>query len=218
MVQEVNRQFIESVPGFEVVGMAGNGAEGVKLVKALKPDLVVIDIFMPALDGVQTIQQLRSDNEAVDVIVITAAKDKATIQTMLRHGAMDYIIKPFKLERIQQALENYRSFRIQLQQEGTVSQTEVDLLLLRRKTSAGSPSVAEELPKGLNALTLQQVIQYLTQQNRSLSAEEVAEQVGIARVTARRYLEYLEKSGTVHRAIEYGGVGRPTNRYVFVKN
>jgi two-component system response regulator DctR len=214
MVQEINRQFIESVPSFRVVGMAGNGEDGIKLVQELKPDLVVMDIFMPVWDGIKTLQQLRSANEAVDVIVITAAKDKATIQTMLRNGAMDYIIKPFKFERIQQALENYRSFRLRMEQDGTVSQAEVDQLLFRKV--ADSLPDQNQLPKGLNAITLQQILLHLKEQGSPLSAEEVAEKVGIARVTARRYLEYLEKTGKVNRDVSYGGVGRPTNRYVIV--
>jgi two-component system, CitB family, response regulator DctR len=214
MVQEVNRQFIERVPSFRVVGAASNGAEGVALVEQLKPDLVIMDIFMPVLDGVRTLQKLRSTNQAVDVIVITAAKEKPTIQAMLRNGAMDYIIKPFKFERIQQALENYRAFRQQLEQEGTVSQAEVDQLLFRK--AAESAREAEPLPKGLHMHTLEQIVRQLREEKHPLSAEEVAERVGIARVTARRYLEYLEKSGRVKRNVAYGGVGRPTNRYVLV--
>ncbi|MGQ7279748.1 response regulator [Brevibacillus thermoruber] len=214
MVQEVNRQFIERVPSFRVVGAASNGAEGLALVEQLKPDLVIMDIFMPMLDGVRTLQKLRTANQAVDVIVITAAKDKPTIQAMLRNGAMDYIIKPFKFERIQQALENYRAFRQQLEQEGTVSQAEVDQLLFRN--AAKSAREEEPLPKGLHMHTLEQIVRHLREEKQPLSAEEVAERVGIARVTARRYLEYLEKSGRVKRDVAYGGVGRPTNRYVLV--
>jgi two-component system, CitB family, response regulator DctR len=214
MVQEVNRQFIERVPSFRVVGAASNGAEGLALVEQLKPDLVIMDIFMPVLDGVRTLQKLRTANQAVDVIVITAAKDKPTIQAMLRNGVMDYIIKPFKFERIQQALENYRAFRQQLEQEGTVSQAEVDQLLFR--SAAKSPRELETPPKGLHMHTLEQIVRHLRQEKQPLSAEEVAERVGIARVTARRYLEYLEKSGRVKRDVAYGGVGRPTNPYVLV--
>ncbi|MFM1654563.1 response regulator [Brevibacillus sp. B_LB10_24] len=215
MVQEVNRQFVERIPSFTVVGVAENGKEGVRLVKELRPELVIIDIFMPDQDGIETLKQLRSLNEPVDVIVITAAKDKETIQLMLRNGAMDFIMKPFQFERLKQALENYRLLRSQFKQGEFSSQAELDQLLFGKQPI----SIEEQnhLPKGLNALTLQQVILFLTQQTRSLSAEEVAEQVGIARVTARRYLEYLEKTGRVCRDIRYGGVGRPTNRYLIVK-
>lgn len=116
MVQEINTQFIERVAGYQVVGVAGNGAEGVRLVGELSPDLVVMDVFMPVQDGLKALAELRVNNEAVDVIVITAAKDKPTIQAMLRNGAVDYIIKPFQFERIRQSLESYRQYRLQLGQ------------------------------------------------------------------------------------------------------
>lgn len=222
MVQQINRTFIEQVPAFEVVGVAANGVEGIKLVSELAPDLVIMDVFMPIQDGIKTLKQLRAGKEAVDVIVITAANDKPTIQTMLRYGAMDYIIKPFQFERIQQALENFREFRNQLHREGMASQSEVDQLLFRKATEPSRESMDgmlefDVLPKGLHAVTLEQIVRQLGKSAEAQSAEEVAERVGIARVTARRYLDYLVKLGHVQLAVIYGGVGRPTNRYVLVQ-
>ncbi|MBW5467843.1 response regulator [Brevibacillus formosus] len=219
MVQEINKQFIERVPGFVVVGIAANGADGLKLVNELTPDLVIIDIFMPIQDGVKALMELRAAKYAVDVIVVTAAKDKTTIQSMLRNGAMDYIIKPFQFERIKQSLENYREFRRRIAWEGTASQDEVDQLLFRKspkKEQADTTPGRVVLPKGLHAVTMEQIMRQIEKESQPLSADDVAERVGIARVTARRYLDYLEKSGSVRMDVSYGGVGRPTNRYVRV--
>ncbi|MFP3388712.1 response regulator [Brevibacillus sp. SIMBA_040] len=221
MVQEINRQFIERVPGFLVVGVAANGVEGIKLVDELAPDLVVIDVFMPVFDGIKTLMQLRATDRAVDVIVITAAKDTATIQTMLRNGAKDYIIKPFQFNRIKQALENYREFRQQIRRDGMASQDEVDMLLFGKISDPAKDTTEPVrdmavLPKGLHAVTLEQIVGHLAKESHSLSAEDVAERVGIARVTARRYLDYLEKGGRVRLDVVYGGIGRPTNRYLLV--
>ncbi len=213
MVQEINRKFIDSDARFRVVGLADNGAEGLELVRMEQPDLVVMDIFMPTLDGISTLTRLRAENKAVDVIVISAAKDKPTIQTMLRGGVIDYIIKPFKVERMKQALDKFVQMRLHWQQDGTVSQGELDQLLYG-ESGGREPINGEQLPKGLNDITLQQIVHHLTQNAAYFSAEEVAEKVGIARVTARRYLEYLEKTGKVKRDVVYGGVGRPTNRYI----
>lgn len=224
MVQEINKQFIERVPGFCVVGMAANGADGVRMVQELAPDLVIMDIFMPIQDGVKALTELRAAGQDVDVIVVTAAKDKATIQAMLRGGAMDYIIKPFAFDRMKKSLQNYREFRQKLEQAGTASQDEVDQLVFRgaseRDEEQERPTPASNkpgpLPKGLHAVTLEQIIRQLDGEEQALSAEDVAERVGIARVTARRYLDYLEKTGVVRIDVSYGGVGRPTNRYVRV--
>jgi two-component system response regulator DctR len=210
MVQEVNRQMIEQVDGFTVVGLAGNGEEGLRLIDELHPDLAVIDIYMPQLDGLETLKEIRARGHEVDILTITAASDIETVRRVLQNGAFDYIVKPFKFERLRQALENYRTFRQSLAEKQSLTQAELDAL---RQTTEHAVKPAAELPKGLNEVTLEKVIAYLRQHRFPVSAEEVAEGVGIARVTARRYLEYLEKTGQVILDVQYGGVGRPVNRY-----
>lgn len=211
MVQEVNRQFVEKVAGFEVIGIANNGREGLELIGGLQPDLVIMDIFMPLLDGIETLQHIRAQSFPVDVIVVSAAKDMPTIQNVLRNGAVDYIIKPFKFERIKQALEKYKMYRQRFIDNRLMTQNELDQLILGNDISVGNEH--ETLPKGLHVITLNQVILYMKDHGSSLSADEVADHVGIARVTARRYLDYLEKRGTLERDVQYGGIGRPINRY-----
>ncbi len=215
MVQEVNRQFVERVEGFEVVGVGSDGVEGIEKIRSLRPDLVILDIYMPMQDGLETLRQIRSEQLDADVIMITAAKDVPTIQNLLRQGAVDYIIKPFKFERVKQSLEKYRGFYSSMEEGQTVSQDQLDRILLKREHDSGQDRVdgKEELPKGLNALTLKLVTGFLAERRDTLSAEEVADGIGIARVTARRYLDYLEKIGKVALDIQYGGVGRPVNRY-----
>lgn len=208
MVQEVNRQFIEKVEGFRVVGKAGNGEQGMEKIRDLAPDLVILDIFMPEQDGLETLYRVRREKYDVDIIVVTAAEDMQTVNQALKHGAVDYILKPFKFERMKQALENYRLLR-QMRSKEVVTQDELDQLLYTREVD-----VNHNLPKGLNPFTLKQVIVYLNEQKLPRSAEEVAEKIGIARVTARRYLDYLEKTGQVMIDLQYGGIGRPINRYV----
>ncbi|MGW8957473.1 response regulator [Paenibacillus sp. NPDC055715] len=228
MVQEVNRLFIEQVGGFQVVGLASNGLRGLELIEELKPDLVFLDVFMPSLGGITTLQCIRSMALPVDVVVVTAAKDTETIREMMRNGAFDYIMKPFKVERIHHTLERYRVQQAGLWAEEVGTQEELDLIMQNRE--AAKEAVVpipvyevwamsyDELPKGLNAATLKQVLAVMEQHGGKLSAEETAEGVGIARVTARRYLDYLEKRGIVRLVVHYGGVGRPVNRYELLRD
>ena len=130
---------------------------------------------------------------------------------MLQNGAMDYIIKPFKLHRIQQALEKYRMYKISFNKSVTVSQEQLDSLLYAEQSKKHEETY---LPKGLNEFTLNEIQTFVQSQKVPRSAEEVASAIGIARVTARRYLDYLEKSGNITLDVQYGGVGRPINRYV----
>ncbi len=216
MVQEVNSQFVERVEGFRVAGIASTGDEGLRMVTELQPDLVILDIFMPVRDGIETLLELRRNETPVDVMIISAANDMRTIEKMLQNGAVDYIMKPFKFERVKQALEHYRQMKTALDSGHPASQSELDRLLFGRRQDAPSPDdlmeMPQALPKGLQAVTLKQIVQFLVGQAEALSAEEVAEGIGIARVTARRYLDYLVKSGQVRLDLQYG-VGRPVNKY-----
>jgi len=211
MVQEVNKQFIEKVDGFEVVEKAANGKEGIEKIQKHQPDLVILDVYMPTQDGLEVLYHIRKEQLPVDVITVTAANDPETIRKMLQNGAVDYILKPFKFERIQKALENYKAYTQKLSEQTPVSQDHIDKILLKEEEDA---TVEVDLPKGLNNLTLNQITKYLDQQTIAKSAEDVAEGVGLARVTARRYLEFMKNTGQIKLDMQYGGVGRPVNRYI----
>lgn len=216
MVMAVNEGFIEQIRGFRVVGTARSGQDGLHLIKSLRPRLVILDIYLPDIDGVQVLKDIRSSGIPTDFIMITAAHDVKTVQDLLRFGAVDYIIKPFKFERLKLALEKYRKDIEKLADNGAIDQEELDRIMslntpvMEQKTNSG---IEENLPKGLRTLTLNQVLKFLSEEGKSFSAEEVAEGVGLARVTARRYLDYLEKIGKVELESRYGSVGRPTNKY-----
>ncbi len=214
MVLEVNRQFVERVEGFTVVATAQNGKEGLNKIRKYKPDLMILDIFMPGLDGMDTLINIRNDQIDIDVIVITAANDKVTIRSMLQYGAIDYIVKPFRFERLQQALQHYQLYNKRFSGDGSLEQKHIDALVPALGPTPLSTESTNELPKGLNEQTLKQIVLYLLQQKTPVSAEEAADGIGIARVTARRYLDYLQKTGKIEIDIQYGGVGRPVNRYI----
>lgn len=213
MVLEIHRQFIEKAGSYKVVGMAANGLDGLELVRRLKPALAILDMYMPVQDGLTTLRLLRQEQLNIDVIAITAANDSETIRRVLQLGAVDYIMKPFQFERVKQALEQYAARRSRFTDGAALSQAELDRLFYGQEQLAFTVQEEQELPKGLQAMTLRQVIVFMGEQNGSWSAEEVAEGTGLARVTARRYLEYLQKKGVLLLDVQYGGVGRPVNRY-----
>ncbi|MDR7235769.1 response regulator [Neobacillus drentensis] len=210
MVREVHRQFIDRIEGFAIIGIASNGMEGLRLVNELRPDLAIIDLYMPYMGGLEMLRKLRSEAYSIDVIAITAASDIETIHGVLQQGAVDYVMKPFTFDRIKQSLDNYKNYRVKLGEKKALLQEELDqLLFIDRKEECER----ENLPKGLNMNTLTKITSFISRENEPVSAEEVAESIGMARVTARRYLDYLEKEGKVKIHIHYGGVGRPINRY-----
>ena len=214
MVRQVNRQFIEQVPGYSLIGTAKHGMEGIQQIKQLKPDLVFMDIFMPEQDGIETLKKIREKGLKVDVIAVTAANDMKTIQKMLQLGVFDYIMKPFSFERMKHTLQNYRQYKNKMEEKSEMTQKELDALL-HHQLKPHQPDI--KLPKGLNASTLEKIVSFIGTQEQSVSAEEVANGVGLARVTARRYLDYLEKQNKVKIDIQYGGVGRPVNQYRLIQ-
>lgn len=216
MVREVNRQFIERIEGYQIVGTAANGVIGFQKIKELKPDVILMDIFMPEQDGLETLRQIRGEMVNVDVISVTAANDMPTIQNILHLGVYDYIMKPFTFERMQQTLENYRQYKKKTQSVEDITQQELDALirkgLVEEKVEA-MPDLELELPKGFNRSTLDKVLAYLKKSQNGVSADEVAASIGVARVTARRYLDFMEKRQLIKVDVQYGGVGRPVNQY-----
>ena len=214
MVMEINRDFIEQTGGFAINGTATTGREGLTLIKAIRPQLIILDIYLPDFSGIRVLKEIRHLGLPTDVIMVTAAHDVDTVQSLLRFGVIDYIIKPFKFIRLKAALDKYKMYLGKIRLGGAIGQKELDdLINAAPQPGKSGPNDFAELPKGLREITLQQVLNCLTSSEHGLSAEEVAIAAGLARVTARRYLEFLEKSGKARLETQYGTVGRPVNRY-----
>jgi two-component system response regulator DctR len=213
MVAEIYRKFLTSIKGFCVAGQAPDGETALRMLRERRVDLLILDIFMPELNGIETLKTLRARGDGVDVIVISAAQEIETVNDVIRAGAFDYIVKPFVFERFRAALESYKIFHERVKKGNRkCTQEEVDdLYRLRRKNRVC------HLPKGLNTLTLTKVQKLLETEDRPVSAESAASAIGVSRVTARRYLEYLAAQGEAVVERSYGDVGRPVNTYRLIR-
>ena len=210
MVARIHRGFVERTDGFEVVGVAYNGAEALEAVGTLRPDLVLLDVHLPDIFGLDLLTRMREVRPDLDVIVISAAREADTVRRALRGGIVHYLIKPFTYEDLQQRLVHYQDAYRQLS-EATAEADQADV---DRVFGIGPGAAAKErLPKGFSAETLRLVEQALGAAASDLSAAEVGEAVGIARVSARRYLEHLVDTGRAEVRLQYGEVGRPQRRY-----
>ncbi|MEH7097209.1 response regulator [Neobacillus vireti] len=209
MVMEINAQFVSKLPGFKLAGKAFTGKEAIYYINKEKPNLVLLDFFLPDTNGLTLLQTIRNNHYPLDVILLTANRDPQHIQEIFRAGVMDYIVKPFRFDRFQTALEQYRQTFKKYKENKPFEQADLDALMGVKPKGDES----EYLPKGLNDRTLQQIVQFLKRQAEPLSSEDVAAGIGLARVTVRRYLDYLEKKGQIVMEIQYGSVGRPMNKY-----
>lgn len=211
-ISELHRRFTEKIDGFEVVGIANSLADAAEMVEVLEPDLVLLDLFFPEGSGMELLRKMRAGDAQSDIILITAAREMASLQEALRGGVFDYIIKPVFFPRFEEALNKYRDYFDRIQTGGALEQQEVDLLL---HAHSAPESVGRGLPKGIDPLTLGKVREvFVALGVNDLSAEEVAAQVGVSRSTARRYLEFLVTEGFLVANLIYGVVGRPERRYL----
>ena len=211
MVAEINRKFTESVSGFHVVGQARNSEAAREFLENHKVDLIILDNYMPGESGIDFLRWLRNQSIMIDVIFITAANDRETWATAARLGVLDYLVKPFKIERYQKALHRFKNFQEKLTSSLEISQSELDswsgMLSPNYKVDHGL------FPKNIHPKTKEIIITHLKLNGGLLSADEVSQDTKVLRVTARRYLEYLVEKGKVEMVLEYLPIGRPVHRY-----
>ncbi|QNB47884.1 response regulator [Thermanaerosceptrum fracticalcis] len=206
MVIDINRKVVQDIPGFTVVGTARSGTEGLEAINQYKPNLVILDIFMPQLNGLEFLKEMRKNGQDMDVIMVTASQDPLYLKEGMRYGVVDYLIKPFRLDRLKASLENYLNMARRLHGKKSISQEDIDSMVKKTK-------VEEDIPKGLSLYTLNIIKEFIKEKKQSFTADEIADNLGLARVTARRYLEYLVMTQEVEISLEYGSIGRPVKKY-----
>lgn len=214
-IADIHRAFIEQSDGFYVVGMARNGSEAKALMALHAADiqLILLDAYLPDVEGLELLWAIRRDYVHVDIVMVTAAKEVETISEALRGGVFDYLIKPIEATRMNQMLARFRREREALANRAEMSQDELDHVLSRMTPSEPTRTVSRTLPKGIDRLTLRRVVDALACESDSLTAMQVARIMGASRSTARRYLEFLVAEQAVSAKLGYGDVGRPERRY-----
>ncbi|MFT5706746.1 MAG: two-component system CitB family response regulator [Oceanospirillaceae bacterium] len=215
-IAEIQRRFIERIDGFEVLGIAHSTLDANDMVEVLEPDLLLLDIHFPEGNGLQLLRDIRSQQSATDVILITAAKDVSSLTEALHSGVFDYILKPLIFDRLKSALSNYQEhckklFALESHSDSSLDQSTVDQLLPRNSTAKSSTN---SLPKGIDPLTLEKIRDIFAIKNQGHTAEQMGELVGSSRTTARRYLEYLVSTCELSADVSYGSVGRPERMYL----
>jgi two-component system CitB family response regulator len=213
-IAEINRRLVEKVPGFQVIGIATDEQQAKDQLAILSPDLVLLDIYLPDMNGLDFLQVINSNYQETNVIMITASREINSVKEALRSGVFDFIVKPLVFERLKNSLEKYQEFRSKLRkiqnENHNVNQEEIDELLAR---VGQKEQLIPYLPKGIDKITLQKVTEVLNQTGDGLNAEGLAKKIGISRPTARRYLEYLVAKEQISADLSYGDVGRPERIY-----
>ena len=206
MVASIHTRFVDRTPGYRVVGTAATGATALSEIDRLAPDLVLLDVHLPDLSGIEVLRRLRGAGNDVGVLVVTAAREADTVRAAAAAGAAHYLVKPFEYDDLAARLDAFRKTRLALTGVDRAGQDDIDAFF------APPGRGREVLPKGLSTETAEAVLATLAG-GREVSATECADEVGLSRVSARRYLEHFVAREQAVVRLKYGGSGRPERRY-----
>ncbi len=203
-VAAIHADALSSVAGIAVVGRATTLAQARQVLDTRPVDLVVADEYLPDGSGSSLIGYAETA-----VLMVTAATSAETVRRALVRGAIGYIVKPFPMMMLLERVTGYRAFLDELQLEAPLEQCQIDALVSQLRPR----SVTRRLPKGRSRVTAEAIIRVLRDRGTSLTAIAIADEIGISRATAQRYLSDLVAEGSVSLALRYGSTGRPEHSY-----
>jgi response regulator of citrate/malate metabolism len=215
LIAEAHRTYLGRLQGFSPAAVVHTARDAMRTAASAAAagepiDLVLLDLGLPDASGISLASGLSGLVPAPDIIAITSERDLEMVRAAVSHGALAYLLKPFTFAAFRDRLERYRRYRTALP-AGTeaASQAEVDRAMAELRIGADRAAS----PKGAAPQTTDEIARAVRDRPGGLTADEVAAQVGVSRVTAWRYLERLADEGTVTRNTDYGKAGRPKTRY-----
>lgn len=215
MVAMLNQQFIEKIADVHIVGNVRNIPDARELLAEESVDLLLLDVYLPGMTGIEFLAELHDKKINVAVILITAANDVSTVKEAIYYGVVDYLIKPFTFERFKLAFEKFEKLTDVTQELQSTDQSQLDKYF----NSGTIPAVpvssgkVEDLPKGLSKLTLKKVYRQIQKIKGSFSTEQLAGEIGLSRISTKKYLLFLVDIQILHEEMEYLEIGRPLTLY-----
>lgn len=182
VVRQGLRMFLELDPELEVVGEAANGAEAVQLAKELHPNVVLMDLLMPVMDGITAIGALRAETPDVEVIALTSVLEDTSVVNAVRAGATGYLLKDTNADELRRAVKAAAAGQVQLSPEAATR-------LMREVRSPERPETLTERESD--------VLQLLAQGQAN---KEIARNLSIGEKTVKTHVSnILSKLGVQSR-------------------
>ena len=209
MVAMINEQYINRNKNFSVIGKCRDGSSALSFLEENTVDLLILDVYMPHTNGFELLRKIREKQITVDVIMVTAANDRTSLEEAIHLGVVDYLVKPFAYDRFQIALGKFISQTNALKDVETLNQKNIDYII------GNSAKESENAyPKGIQEKTLRMILDFLRDsENEWFTGEAIAEKIGLSSVTVRRYMNHLVETGAVNGEMNYETGGRPCMLY-----
>jgi response regulator of citrate/malate metabolism len=209
MVADINKRYIQDFQELTAVRICNNGKDALEILNRNNIDLVILDVYMPKLTGIELLKEIRRREINTEVIMVTAEHESKNIDEVLRLGIIDYLIKPFEynrfIEAINKFLEKYKMFNT----NNKLNQGEIDKII-GNSINLNSCNIK----KGLQEKTLKNVRSFMeNNKNKLYTSEEIADSLGLSRVTIRRYMNYMMEIKEITSEIDYETGGRPSIKY-----
>jgi two-component system, NarL family, response regulator LiaR len=209
LVREGLRAVLEAEGGIEVVGEAGDGLRAVEACRELRPDVVLMDVRMPGVDGLEATRRIKGEMPAVSVVMVTMHENPDYLLEAVRAGAAGYVLKDASGERIAEAVRRTIAGDSPLEQGLTMRLLE--RLAGREGSGAGTTgseaAPPRELPEGITP----REAEVLGLMSRGLTNPEIGAELGISRGTAKVHVQNIiaklgvsDRTQAAVRAVELG--------------
>ena len=202
VVREGTRRILEQEPDMVVVGEAGDGEEAVNLAKSLKPDVAIIDIAMPVLDGIEATKRIKASQPSINVLILSAYDDDQFIFSLLEAGAAGYLLKSIRSRELIDAIRAIHSG------ESVLHPSIARKVLNRFVTTSGKPE-GQETPGVLS----DREMEVLKLAAKGLSNQDIAEKLCLSIRTVQGHLGHIfnklqvgSRTEAVVRALKEGWV------------
>jgi DNA-binding NarL/FixJ family response regulator len=194
VVRDGLSMLVALIDGVQVIGSAGDGGEALQLAEAHRPDVVLMDVRMPGIDGITATAELRQRLPATRVLVLTTYADDATILPALRAGALGYLTKDATAEQIEAAIRAVHAGQTHLD---PVIQEHLVAAATSRPPDAAEGGIRPPLPAGLTT----REAEVLTLLAAGLSNAEIGQRLYVSNATVKTHINRIfAKTGARDRA------------------
>ncbi len=207
MVRMITEKFVSSLGDFELAASFGMGEEAYDYILEGNGDLLILDMYLPEMDGLTILKKLREKEIWIETIFVTAASNLEEIEKASQLGALDYLIKPFSFARLRASFKKYLDKKKTTYGKENLTQEEVDKIFLSDKKNVATS-------KGIHESTLNKIMNILEEDiSKEWSTKEISEIMDTSVVTVKKYLDYLTEIGKLESTLHYKSVGRPQYKY-----